>query len=299
MSTPIAKFSEFEAFSIKHTKKLQEYSFAKNLTEILFILLKHGELKPFVNNVNHENKLCMQLFFEWSELIDCVCFIDYKDVNREQWQSEFKECVSLLLKSGANIFVPDKDEKYGQCFNCIDTLIKTVLQRTEISEFHAHFKNQNQKSRTSNNLITSHSNLITRTCDKNSTVSSMSNKVKTSEKHQNKDELKKNLDTKFIFHFLDQVIKLDTICDGLKRSRQASALSFKRSYMHKRYQSCQSLSSFEFDENQKRYNRLIGNLLQIFMRTHLDDFENAFKLLELLCGFEQKLAALANHGNII
>ena len=175
----------------------------------------------------------MQMFFEWPELIDSVCFIDINDNNREQWKLEFKECVSFLLKSGANIFVPNKDEQHGQCFNCIDTLIKSILQRTDTSEFH---------SCISQTLTGTSANLITQSSNKDSAASLTS--IGSAKKNQNSAKIKRHIDIKFIIYFLDKIIKLDTICDGLKRSRQASTLSFKRTYLHKCYQSTQSLSMY-------------------------------------------------------
>jgi hypothetical protein len=136
---------------------LDEYRVPHSLSKILFIMLKHGGLKVHVNTLNYERKLCIQVLFEWNELIN-ICFysndrcmkqfnesnisshsssVQPAKANRDmksrrlEWQQEFKECIRLLLKSGADLFIPnqDHDQPAGQesYINVIETLLKSIL----------------------------------------------------------------------------------------------------------------------------------------------------------------------------
>jgi len=101
---------------------LGEFYAPRNLSKILFALLKHGGLKPHVNALNHEDKLSIQVLFEWTELIEAACF-----VGNQVWQVELEDCVSLLLKSGADLFPVLSGQPVGLANNCVDTLFKTIL----------------------------------------------------------------------------------------------------------------------------------------------------------------------------
>ena len=101
---------------------LSEFYAPRNLSKILFALLKHGGLKPHVNALNNEDKLSMQVLFEWTELIEAACF-----VGNQVWQVELEDCVSLLLKSGADLFPVLSGQPVGLVNNCVDTLFKTIL----------------------------------------------------------------------------------------------------------------------------------------------------------------------------
>jgi hypothetical protein len=138
-------------------KILDEFRTPKSLSKILFIMLKHGGLKSHVNTLNYEKKLCLQNLFEWSELIETVFFESnmkslYKSetsqtnyINRSEWQKEFKECVRLLLKSGADLLLLNTSTSStyameNECelitHNCIQTLISSILKNSIHTESH-------------------------------------------------------------------------------------------------------------------------------------------------------------------
>lgn len=105
----------------KRNQILNEFNTPHSLSKILFRLLKHGGLKSFVNTLNYENKCCTQVLFEWDELIDLVFF----DSIGSEWKREFEECVKLLLKSGADLFMANGS------VNCILTLLETILKNAK------------------------------------------------------------------------------------------------------------------------------------------------------------------------
>lgn len=278
-------------------KTLDEFYVPKNLTKILFTLLKHGGLKPHVNKANYEHKVCMQVLFEWTEMIETVCFINYNDYHRDEWKTEIYECVSLLLKSGADIFIPNlPDKNESVSYNCVDTLIKSILRHIDFNEnqsstfnsrsksplsFQATGSSPSSPSPPSNNDHYSHISSKSGFCHKKAYLQSTAN-------------LRKHLDTKFLLHLFANVLCLESIASAPKKRHE-----YQRSYIHKSYHnSAPKITSNIFESGvnieEKWYNSLIGNYIKILMNSYLDDFESAFKLLKLLCKFEKQLAMSSN-----
>jgi hypothetical protein len=137
---------------------LHEYVIPRSLSKTLFLMLKYGCLKTHVNVLNNENKLCMQTLFEWNELIETVFFMPNENFvkvsklsageqtdkrRRGEWQRELDKCVSLLIKSGANLLFPINPNgthetqetcKSTMLINCLDTLITNILKHSSSSE---------------------------------------------------------------------------------------------------------------------------------------------------------------------
>jgi hypothetical protein len=175
-------------------KILNEFRTPKSLSKILFIMLKHGGLKSHVNTLNYEKKLCLQNLFEWTELIETVFFETnmktiYKshtnENSRSEWQKEFKECLRLLLKSGADLLLLNTSSistyatvPTGECElvanNCIQTLITSILKSSintescdpQTNKFQMRFYSNNNSSDMGDilhsNTTTSNENLIKR-----------------------------------------------------------------------------------------------------------------------------------------
>lgn len=123
--------------TVGNMKTLDEFYTPKNLSRILFTLLRNGGLKPYVNTANYEHKVCMQVLFEWTELIETVFFRPCSQqqeaemsMRAREWKAEMETCVMLLLKSGANLFVPNLPADSGFSHNCVDTLMKSLLRHT-------------------------------------------------------------------------------------------------------------------------------------------------------------------------
>lgn len=129
--------------TVGNMKTLDEFYTPKNLSRILFTLLRNGGLKPYVNTANYEHKVCMQVLFEWTELIEAAFFHPGSQQQRQssydeaemsmrarEWKAEMETCVMLLLKSGANLFVPNLPADRGISHNCVDTLVKSLLRQT-------------------------------------------------------------------------------------------------------------------------------------------------------------------------
>ena len=132
-------------------KILSEFRTPKSLSKILFIMLKYGDLKSHVNTLNYERKLCIQNLFEWSELIETVFFEASKSTpkktsSRLEWQKEFKECIRLLLKSGADLLLLNSSPSLSSngsgvtsdcdliANNCVHTLITSILKASVITD---------------------------------------------------------------------------------------------------------------------------------------------------------------------
>lgn len=116
------------------TKKciLNEYHKPKSLSRILFVMLKMGGLKTHVNTLNNEKKLCTQVLFEWDELIATVFFAKEFELvkSRGEWKREFKQCVKLLLKSGADLLLNTNglNSEVQEHHNCVDVLFTNLLK---------------------------------------------------------------------------------------------------------------------------------------------------------------------------
>lgn len=122
---------------------LNEFHKPKSLSRILFVMLKMGGLKTHVNTLNNDKKLCTQVLFEWDELVSRVFFYspspaasqesDEAVKSRNEWKREFKQCVKLLLKSGADMllttsYMNSSNELQVEHHNCIDVLFTSLLK---------------------------------------------------------------------------------------------------------------------------------------------------------------------------
>ncbi|RNA15339.1 hypothetical protein BpHYR1_010782 [Brachionus plicatilis] len=118
----------------KSKKVLAEYTDPESLARILFLMLKKGGLRTHVNALNNERKLCVESLFEWDELVETVFFKEVGKVGRHQWKTQFKECVRLLLKAGADLLLNINNvelDNHGY-HNCIATLLNTLLRRSAL-----------------------------------------------------------------------------------------------------------------------------------------------------------------------
>jgi len=228
----------------------------------------------------------MQLLFEWSQLIDIACFINTDKTKNKEWQTELESCISLLLKSGADIFLnvsKTDSKKTDSSFNCVDTLIKSILLQSAAetsSRGHDNYKHHNALSTTD----------YPETETTSSNHSSFSLFTATKRVYLAARREKKHLDVAYVLHLLNEVLDLETLLKiGVKKRHN------RRSYTHKTYRNPQTVNysvyPVEDDDSNKYYNSLIGNYLKTLMNSHVTDFEAAFNLLKLLCKFEKELAS--------
>lgn len=122
---------------------LNEYPKPANLSRILFLMLKMGGLKTHVNTLNNEKKLCTQVLFEWDELLLAAFFTPYAQQTnsvpgarafRAEWKREFKQCLRLLLKSGADLLLNLNNtcsvSEVSEHHNCVDVLFTNLLKHS-------------------------------------------------------------------------------------------------------------------------------------------------------------------------
>ena len=302
IESPITKNSEDIMNSLSRGHKiLKEFNTPKSLSKIIFKLLKHGGLKAFVNTQNYENKVCMQVLFEWDELIETVFF---ESDNSAEWKYEFEESVRLLLKSGADLI----DNETG--INCIQTLIITILKiasdalvssdknNGEENKYSNIQKSRQMESKqikecdkqtTSNKemiLTTSRSSQIFATAKNllRNTANNMTPSVPSEEnlkridtaKLKRPSQLTKKLDIKFLNHLFHNVIDLPNVISNLNRKRYY--------YYHQ--------NNDENKSSQSDYvpaDSLISKYLELLQKIYLDEFETAFKIFKMLCRLENQI----------
>ena len=234
----------------KSKKVLSEYNDPKSLSRILFLMLKRGGLKTHVNTLNNERKLCVQSLFEWDELIETVLFKEAKN-SRNEWKAEFKECVHLLLKSGADLLlnvnnIELENEGYH---NCIETLLDNLLKHSAIGR-----RNCRNRSPSLPNLDTK-SNLNLRT----------------------KFSLQKILDIEFLEHILNDVIDLNFISFNLAKNGPLT------------YSSASGNNNHEYGLRLAQRNCSVEKYLELLLNFQIDDFSSAHEIFKILLNFQQCL----------
>lgn len=75
-----------------------------------------------------------KVLFEWDELIARVFFWNDSDnfKSKIEWKREFKQCIKLLLKSGADMLLNTSyingNENSTEHHNCVDVLFTSLLK---------------------------------------------------------------------------------------------------------------------------------------------------------------------------
>lgn len=234
----------------KNKKVLSEYSDPKSLSRILFLMLKRGGLKTHVNTLNNERKLCIQSLFEWDELIETVLFKEAKS-GRHEWKAEFKECVHLLLKSGADLLlnvnnIELENEGYH---NCIETLIDNLLRHSVLGR-------RNLRNRSPSLL---HS-------DTKSNLKST------------KFSLQKILDIEFLEHILNDVVDLNFISFNLSKNGPLTGSSDSGASNH-----------HEHGLRLAQRNCSVEKYLELLLNCQIDDFSSAHEIFKILLNFQRCL----------
>lgn len=87
------------------------------------------------------------MLFEWDELVVRVFFShDFDNTKiKNEWKREFKQCVKLLLKSGADMLFntnyTDGNGTHSEHHNCVDVLFSSLLKHALKNEV-VHFNQQ-------------------------------------------------------------------------------------------------------------------------------------------------------------
>jgi len=117
-------------FSANSLANLHEYKEKNYLRNILFILINKAGVRNIVNNRNARNELCVQSLFQADTLIDCVFFHERYSANSRahthKWQLEFRECVAVLRRSGANMC----SLATGSYENALECLLQRLSERS-------------------------------------------------------------------------------------------------------------------------------------------------------------------------
>jgi hypothetical protein len=311
---------------------LDEYRVPHSLSKILFIMLKHGGLKIHVDTLNYEKKLCIQVLFEWNELINIVFFKlnDYNERRRLEWQQEFKDCIRLLLKSGADLFLPTHDHTTNTInyINSIDTLIKSILRHSvnenesinfndefceeldpddlmNISDLNLHNRSPTQSLNNMNGAEQQDNSpqivIINNDSPKSKSKFHHNNYNNNNNNHHNNFVLlrklqlyqtqnKKILDASYLLQVLNDTIDMNTLSMNINRNNHHSSMATSLIGTH-------SFNNPITTSHNKKVittysNCLVATFIEILFNSHIDDFQSVLKIIQLLCHYENQLNKL-------
>ena len=279
----------------KRDQILNEFNTPRSLSKILFKLLKHGGLKSFVNTLNYENKCCMQVLFEWNELIDLI-FFDSQNPDQLEWKREFEECIKLLLKSGADLFDVNNSD-----FNCILTLVNSILKsakqvKNETNELDINsnvIEQQHTSSRSpslslkenrsptsrSSQIFATAKELLRKTTKRVSITPQTVNEPKVEHfdlsKLKRQSQLNKRFHMKYFYNLLTNVMQINEMITSLN----------KKKYYYHHYENLIETTSYSFIPSES----LISKYIELILNINLDEFELAFKTFKLICRLEKHL----------
>lgn len=227
-------------------------------------MLKNGGLKTHVNTLNYEHKLCTQVLFEWDELIELVFFkpaLTESASHRSEWQREFKQCIKLLLKAGADLLlnvnnIEIESEGYQ---NCIETLLNSLVKHSVLHE------NKYKTSLQDRTRSPSLPSII-----QNEPLLLLHTPRSPSKKKKNLN--KKIFDIEFLYEILNDIIDLSTLTSNLKRAN----------FYHTNHVEQMPHRLPPRDCSVEKY-------LEILLNTSIEDFASAIDIFKLLITFQKSL----------
>ena len=319
------------------TSVLDEYRVPHSLSKILFIMLKHGGLKIHVDTLNYEKKLCIQVLFEWNELVNIVFFKlndNYNERRRLEWQQEFKDCIRLLLKSGADLFLPTHDHTTNTInyINSIDTLIKSILRHSlnenesitlndelcddldsddlmNISDLNMHNRSPTQSLNNLNGVEQDNNSPQIIILNNDSPKSKSKFHHHSNNTHHTNFVLlrklqlyqtqnKKRLDVAYLLHILNDTIDINSLTMNINRNNPHSSMATSLIGTH-------CFNNPVITSNNKKVittysNCLVATFIEILFNSYIEDFESMLKIIHLLCQYENQLnklrLTLINHN---
>ncbi len=306
----------FNASASLKPRILNEFHTPKSLSKILFIMLKKGGLKVHVNSLNYDKKLCIENLFEWDELVELVFFINNNtewfgdweaDEFRQEWQQEFKSCVHLLIKSGADLLLKNNNESSAEngesqytssdnIHNCIDTLFDSLLKHSlSISALKSQSRSQSPipdeippKGSTAAVAATPGENPGQSPPPKSPTKT---RKYSSQYQQKNQNTWPKTFDLEFLYNLLNDSIDLNKLA--------ASYTRLNNHYHHHINPSLTGCSSSSYTvssmNQQQQVHRIkskecvVEKFLEILLNVSIQNFNYPIKLFKMLCYFQRLL----------